>query len=116
MKILAKAALGALMLAGATALTATPAAARVDIGIGFGFPGYYYGPPAYPYYAYCDRWSRWYDPYRCGYYAPRYARPYYGGYYGGPSIVFGFGGGGGWRGGHGGWHGGHGGWHGGHHR
>ncbi|HET9321051.1 MAG TPA: hypothetical protein VFO27_14790 [Bryobacteraceae bacterium] len=83
MKILAKAALGALMLAGATALTATPAAARVDIGIGFGFPGYYYGPPAYPYYAYCDRWSRWYDPYRCGYYDDY-------DYYDGPVFIDGF--------------------------
>ena len=61
MKLFTKAALGALMLAGATAMTATPAEARVDIGIGFGFPGYYpgyyYGPPGYP--AYCDPRSRW---------------------------------------------------------
>jgi len=112
MKKFAKVALGAVMLAGAATALSAPAEARVVVGIG----GYDYGPGYYgPSYS-CSPYSRWYDPYRCGYYAPRYARPYYDGYYGGPSIVFGFGGGGGWRGGHGGWHGGHGGWHGGHHR
>jgi hypothetical protein len=62
MKLLTKAALGALMLAGATALTAAPAEAHVSIGIGIGggyYPGYD-GPPAY-----CDRYSRFYNPYRC---------------------------------------------------
>ena len=86
MKLFTKAALGALMLAGATAMTATPAEARVDIGIGFGFPGYYpgyyYGPPGYSYYAYCDPRSRWYDPYRCDYYDDDY-------YYG-PVFIDGF--------------------------
>jgi hypothetical protein len=74
MKLFTKAALGALMLAGATAMTATPADAHVSVGIGFGFPGYYYGPP-YPYYRYCDPRSYWYDPYRCDYYDDDY---YYG--------------------------------------
>jgi hypothetical protein len=104
MKKFAKVALGAVMLAGAAAAVSSPAEARVVVGIGGGYGPAYYGP-GYS----CNPYSRWYDPYRCGYYAPRYARPYYGGYYAGPSIVFGFGGGG-WRGGHG-----HGGWHGGHH-
>ena len=66
MKLLAKTALGALMLAGATALTVAPADARVSFGIGIGG----YGPGYYPgyYNAYCDPRSRWYDPYRCDYY------------------------------------------------
>ena len=58
MKLLAKAALGALMLAGATAMTAAPAQARVTVGLEFGGGGY-----RLP--AYCDPYSRWYDPYRC---------------------------------------------------
>ena len=144
MKLFAKATLGALMLAGATALTAAPAEARVTIGLGFG--GGYHLP------AYCDPYSRWYDPYRCDDYDDDY--DYYNGpvfidglwldngfrsrWYGGHREFFyhggwhggsgfhdggfhhggGFGGGdhGGWGGGHGG--GGHGGWgggHGGHH-
>ena len=80
MKLFTKAALGALMLAGATALTAAPADAHVSIGIGFGFPGYY-GPP--PYYAYCDPRSRWFDPYRCDDYDGY-------DYYDGPVFVDGF--------------------------
>ena len=115
MKLLAKAALGALVLAGATAMTAVPADAHVSIGIGFGYPGYYYGPSAYPYNAYCDPRSRWYDPYRCDEYDG------YGyDYYDGPVFIDGF-----WFDGpfrsrffhghreffaHGGWHGGTG-WH-----
>ena len=104
MKRFAKIALGALMLAGAaTAVASSPADARVVVGFGFGGPGYYggyYGPPYRPAYS-CDPYSRWYDPYRCdyyapSYYAPSYYAPYYGGYYG-PSVTFGFGGG--WRGG-----------------
>jgi hypothetical protein len=124
MKLFTKAALGALMLAGAAIGTTAPAAAHVSVGIGIGVPGPYYGPP--PGYAYCDRYSRWYDPYRCDSYYDNY-------YYGGPVFVDGifFGGGyghgwhGGWHGGHGwggghggGWSGhggGHGGWSGGHH-
>ena len=58
MKFLTKAALGALLLAGSTALTVAPAAARVTVGVEFGGGGY--RAPAY-----CDRYSRWYDPYRC---------------------------------------------------
>ena len=97
MKKITKFALGALMLAGATAaLAATPAEARVSVGIGFGAPVY---AAPYPYYASysCDRYSRWYDPYRCdrGY--------YYGGYYG-PSVMIGGGFRGDFRGG--GFHGG----------
>ena len=111
MKKFAKVAFGALMLAGAaTAVAATPADARVSIGIGFGGP--VYGAP-YPYYASysCDPYSRWYDPYRCD-------RGYYSGGYYGPSVVFGGNFCGGWHGG--GYRGGNfhgGGFHGGgHHR
>jgi hypothetical protein len=84
MKLFAKAALGALMLAGATALGATPAAAHVSVGFGFGFGGYgpYYGYPGY-YDASCDPRSRWYDPYRCDYYDD------YDDYYG-PVFIDGF--------------------------
>ena len=65
MKRIAKGALAALMLAGTALAVATPAAARVSVGIGLGFgPGYYgpgpYGPPPA---AYCDPYSRWYNPY-----------------------------------------------------
>ena len=75
MKKFAKFALGAVMLAGAaTVVAATPADARVSVGIGIGVPGYYYGPSYYPRYN-CDPYSRFYDPYYCG----GYARPYYGG-------------------------------------
>ena len=71
MKLFAKAALGALMLAGGAALTATPAAAHVSIGIGIGGYGGYGGYQS-PYYAYCDPRSRWYDPYRCNDYGDDY--------------------------------------------
>src|ERR1700744_5375157 len=78
MKFFKKAALGALMLAGAAAVTAAPARAHVSIGIGFGGPAYYggyYGPPSY-----CDPYSRWYDPYRCDDYDDY-------GYYDGPVFI-----------------------------
>jgi hypothetical protein len=77
-------ALAATMLAGAVTLAAAPASAAVSVGVGIGAPAYY---PAYSYS--CDPYSRWYDPYRCGYYAPY---PYYGygPYYYGPSLSFGF--------------------------
>lgn len=109
MKTFAKTALGAVMLAGAaTAIASSPAEARVTVGFGFGGPAYY-GPVYYgPRYT-CDPYSRWYNPYRCGYYGPAYydyGPAYYGpsyGYYG-PSIGFSFGGG--WRD-HDGWRGGH---------
>src|SRR5258706_15026553 len=87
MKLLAKTALGALMLAGATALSAAPADARVSIGFGFGGYGpsygyrYGYGYPGY--YAYCDPRSRWYDPYRCDDYDDY-------DYYDGPVFIDGF--------------------------
>lgn len=98
MKKFAKVALGALLMAGAaTAVASSPAEAGVVVGLGFGGPAYY--PP--PGYYTCNPYSRWYDPYRCGYsYPPSY---YYGGYYG-PSFALGFGGGwygdddDGWRG------------------
>jgi len=64
MKVFKKAALAAVLLAGAAAFTAAPAEARVTVGIGIGVPGAYYGPGYYPP-AYCDPYSRWYDPYRC---------------------------------------------------
>jgi hypothetical protein len=85
MKMFSKAALGALLLAGATALTAAPAAAHVSIGIGFGGYGGYYGPGYYgpPYYAYCDPDSRWFDPYRCDEYDGY-------DYYNGPVFIDGF--------------------------
>ncbi len=140
MKLLKKAALGALLLAGATALSAAPAAAHVSIGIGIGGPGYYGGgyPPAY-----CDPYSRWYDPYRCEefddydyydgpvfidglwlnggfrsrYYGGHRQFYYHGGWHGGSgwhdnSFHHG---GGHWSGGHGGGSGGHSGGHWGHH-
>ncbi len=69
MKNFAKLALGALVVAGATTFAAAaPAQAQVSFSVGVGGGGYY-GPPAYSYS--CDPYSRWYDPYRCGYYAPR---------------------------------------------
>ncbi len=116
MKRIAKVVLGALMLAGTAIGTAVPAAAHVSVGIGFGFPGYYGPPPRY--YASCDPYSRYYDPYYCGDYAD---------YYGPPIFVDGMWFNGGryrdWHGEreywvHGRWHGGGergGGWHGGGH-
>src|ERR1700687_3164634 len=84
MKLFAKAALGAVMLAGATALTAVPPDARASGGFGFGGCGPYsgYGYPGY-YDASCDPRSRWYDPYRCDYYDD------YDNYYG-PVFIDGF--------------------------
>jgi hypothetical protein len=84
MKFFSKAALGALVLAGATALTAVPADARFSVGFGFGGYGPYYGYGGYPgYYAYCDPRSRWFDPYRCDYYDDY-------DYYNGPVFIDGF--------------------------
>jgi len=88
MKILAKAALGALMLAGATAMTAAPAAAHVSIGIGIGgyggYGGYGSGYNGGYYNAFCDPRSRWYDPYRCDDYDNDND------YYNGPVFIDGF--------------------------
>ena len=82
MKHFAKIALTAMLLAGtAAAVTATPAEARVSIGIGIGGGGYYggpyYGPGYYGPAPYCDRYSRFYDPYRCNaaYYDDYYDDP-----------------------------------------
>lgn len=103
MKRFAKIALGAVLMAGAA--IASPASARVFVGVG--------APMAYGPAPVCDPYSPYYDPYYCGYWP---------GYVGGPVIDFGFGGGwhgGGFHGGGfhgGGFHGGgfHGGGHGGH--
>ena len=71
MSIWMKGVIGALMLAGSTLVASEPAQARVSVGIGIGVPGPYYGPGYYgPGYApgyspFCDRYSRWFDPYRC---------------------------------------------------
>jgi hypothetical protein len=83
MKKFTKITLGALLAAGATLGATAAAQAQVSFGIGIGAPGYY-GSPAYSYS--CDPYSRWYDPYRCDTYAPRY---YGQSYYGSPSIYFG---------------------------
>ncbi len=87
MKFLTKAALGALMLAGATAISTAPAAARVTVGIGIGGGGYYdrgYYDGGRP--AVCDRYSRWYDPYRCDEYRDSYYDDNYD-YYNGPVFI-----------------------------
>lgn len=95
MKTFAKIAFGALVLAGVTTLAATaPAQAQVSVGIGFGGPSYYgqayYPAPAYRYTYSCDRYSRYYDPYRCDYYAPAYYGPaYYPRPYYGPNVYIG---------------------------
>ena len=103
MKRFAKIALGAVLMAGAATAIASPASARVFVGIGV--PAVYGAAPA------CDPYSPYYNPAYCGY-GPAYV--------GGPVIGFGFGGGfhgGGFHGGGfhgGGFHGG--GFHGGGHR
>jgi hypothetical protein len=84
-KHFAKFALTAMLLAGtAAAVTATPAEARVSIGIGIGggyYGGPYYGPGYYGPAPYCDRYSRYYDPYRCN---AAYDDSYYDDYYDDP--------------------------------
>ena len=57
-----KGAIAALALAGSAFVATEPAQARVSIGIGIGGPGY---GPGYGYDPACDRYSRWYNPYRC---------------------------------------------------
>ena len=97
MKRFAKLALGALLMAGAATAIASPASARVFVGVG--------APLVAPAATACAPYS----PYYCGY-GPAYV--------GGPAFGFGFGGG--WHGGGfhgGGFHGGGfhgGGFHGGH--
>jgi uncharacterized membrane protein YgcG len=108
MKKFAKIALGVAMLGGAALMAAAPASAAVSFGIGVGPVGPAYYPPPPRYYFSCDPYSRFYDPYRCGYgygYGPAY-------YDWGPSVVIGGRFGGGWDRG---WHGGdvRGGFHGG---
>jgi uncharacterized membrane protein YgcG len=82
-KLLTHAALAATIAGGIVATTAAPASARVVCN------GYHCWHTHYGYYGYDD-------PYYDDYYGPAYY---------GPGIVFGFGGGHGWRGGHG-YHGG----------
>jgi len=89
MKRLAKISLGLLMCAGVAGAVATPASARVAVGIGIS-PGYYGAPYSPAYDPYCDPRSPYYDPYSCGdygYYGPDYYDygPFigFGGYYGG---------------------------------
>ena len=76
MKRFAKLALGAVLMAGAATAIASPASARVFVGIGA--PLAYGAAPA------CDPYSPYYNPYYCGY-GPANV--------GGPVIGFGFGGG-----------------------
>ena len=58
------AAFAAALVFGATVMTPQPAAARVFVGVGFGFPGFYYpGPYYYPYYnPYYYPPPAWYPP------------------------------------------------------
>ena len=79
MKLLAKAALSALMLAGAATLTAAPAEARVSVGLEFGGGGYG-GRPAF-----CNPYSRYFDRYRCDAYYNDYNDDY--DYYNGPVFI-----------------------------
>ena len=87
-----KSAVAALALAGSAFVATEPAQARVHVGVVIGGPGYYRGgyDPA------CDRYSRWYNPYRC---ESRYDDDYYDdGYYDGPIFIDGiFFDGGHWR-------------------
>jgi len=111
MKFIAKAALGALMLAGSAAVVATPASAGWSFGVGVG-PGFY-GPPAYAR-GYCDPYSRYYDPYYCDDYDYYYGPPLFidGYWFDGPIRSRWYGGHrqfwvhNGWRGGGSGYHGG----------
>ncbi len=130
MKAFAKFCAAAVLAGGAMLAMAAPASAQVSFGIGIGPGGYYGGGfggggyyngfgggyygggvPAYS----CDTYSRFYDPYRCGYpaysayplYSRGYVRPYYyprGNVYGGYGYRGGYAGGyrGGYRGGYGG--------------
>ena len=83
MKRIAKIALGAVLMAGAATAIASPASARVFVGVG--------APIGYAPAPVCNPYSRFYNPYYCGY-GPAYV--------GGPFIDLGIGGG--W---HGGFHG-----------
>ena len=80
MKILAKAALGAAMLAAATFATTAPASAYVGIEFGFGGPGFAFGDPC-EYYDYYDEPPPWgLPPDYCDY--PVYFEPvFFGGYW-----------------------------------
>jgi hypothetical protein len=80
MKRFAKIAFGAVLMAGAATAIASPASARVFVGVGAPF-GYAPAPV-------CNPYSAYYNPYYCGY-GPAFA--------GGPVIDLGIGGG--WHGG-----------------
>lgn len=82
MKFLSKAALGALLLAGAATLSAAPAQARVTVGVEFGGGGYYHGRPAF-----CDPYSRYFDRYRCDRYYDDYDAYDDYDYYNGPVFI-----------------------------
>ncbi|MBU6299206.1 MAG: hypothetical protein KGJ79_03635 [Alphaproteobacteria bacterium] len=68
MKRIAKLALGAMLMAGTAFAVSTPSAAGVSFGIGIGVGPGYYGPGYYGYAVNCNPYSRFYDPYYCGYY------------------------------------------------
>jgi hypothetical protein len=103
-KIIARGVVAVLIAAGAVALLSAPAEARCYYrwphhyycGHYYGYHSYYYGTPYYPpYYSAYAYPPPYYAP---PYYGPPPYAPYYGpgyGYYGGPSITFGFGFGGG---------------------
>ena len=101
-KILATGAIAALAGAGSVVASTAPASAYVVCnhwGRCWNVHRHYYYPAYYGYYG-----SPYYDPY---YYNDDYGYPYYGpsyGYYGGPSIGFGFTFGGGDHHWHDGWH------------
>ena len=114
MKQFGRAALGALMMAGAALAASTPANAGVSVGIGIGIPapGYYryegyYGPGYYPP-GPCARYSYYYTG-NCGY--PAWTGPVYVGgvWYNGPHY-YRYWGGRPWVWWHGGWRGYYGGW------
>src|ERR1700692_2823501 len=67
MKTIARIALGAAMIAGATAAVSVPADARVVVGVGVGVPApdYYYGGGYYPP-GPCDSYDYYYEG-DCGY-------------------------------------------------
>jgi hypothetical protein len=110
MKRIAKITLGLLMCGGVAGAVATPASARVAVGIGIG-PGYDGAPYPPAYNPNCDPRNPYYEPYYCddyGYDGPDYygCGPFVGfdGFYGG-GFRGGFHGGGGFHRGGGGGHG-----------
>src|SRR6185369_16882960 len=78
MSYLIKGVVAAAMLAGGLFAVSEPAQARIGVSVGIGVP--VYGPRYNPY---CDRYSRWFDPYRCD-------AAYYDDDYDGPVFIDGF--------------------------